>query len=155
MGRFITAGLGSVAHVGVSEGNTPVSSSTGTLSPTSRGNRRLSSKFPVPLRLGSGSNYEHESQSSSSTSASFTTLASSSTSATSLMLDKIIMIDALDECTDLPLVSLLIQLILKLASAIPLKVLIASRESRRLLIRRAFTSLPSLRSPNRDCLLFT
>ena len=88
MGRFITAGLGSIAHVSVAEDNTPVSSSTGTLSPTSRGNRRLSSKFPVPLRLISRNNYEHESQSSSSTSASVTTLASSSTSATSLMLDQ-------------------------------------------------------------------
>ena len=88
MSRFITAGLGSIAHVGTAEGNNPVSSSTSTLSPTSRGNRRLSSKFPVPLRLGSGNNYEHESHSSSSTSASFTTLASSSTSATSLMLEQ-------------------------------------------------------------------
>ena len=88
MGRFITAGFGSIAHVGVAEGNTPVSPSNGTLSPTSRGNRRLSSKFPVPLRLGSGNKYEHESQSSSSTSASFTTVASSSTSATSLMLEQ-------------------------------------------------------------------
>jgi hypothetical protein len=88
MGRFITAGLGSIAHVAVVEGNTPVSSSTGSLSPTSRGNRRLSSKFPVPLRLGNGNNYEHESHSSSSTSASFTTVASSSTSATSLMLEQ-------------------------------------------------------------------
>ena len=88
MGRFITAGLGSIAHVGVAEGNTSVSSSTAALSPTSRGNRRRSSNFPVPLRLGSGNNYEHESQSSSSTSASFTTFASSSTSATSLMLEQ-------------------------------------------------------------------
>ena len=94
MGRFITAGLGSIAHVGVSEDNTPAPSSSTTtnkLSPTSsRGNRRLSSKFPVPLRLKSEgrSNYEHESHSSSSTSASFTTLASSSTSATSLMLEQ-------------------------------------------------------------------
>ena len=88
MGRFITAGLGSIAHVGVAEGNNPASSPNGTLSSTSRGNRRLSSKFPVPLRLGSGNNYEHESQSSSSTSASFTTLASSSTSATSLLLEQ-------------------------------------------------------------------
>ena len=89
MGRFITAGLGSIANVGVAEGNTPVSSSTGTPSLTSRGNRRLSSKSPAPLRLGSGSNYEHESHSSSSTSgASFTTFASSSTSATSLMLEQ-------------------------------------------------------------------
>ena len=88
MGRFITAGLGSIAHVAVAEGNTPVSSPTGTLSPTSRGSRRQSSKFPAPLRLGSGNNYEHESQSSSSTSASFTTVASSSTSATSLILEQ-------------------------------------------------------------------
>ena len=88
MGRFITAGLGSIAHVGVAEDNTPISSSSATLSPTSRGNRRLSSNFPVPLRLRSGNNYEHGSQSSSSTSASFTTFASSSTSATSLMLEQ-------------------------------------------------------------------
>ena len=88
MGRFITAGLGSIAHVAVVESNTSISSPTDTLSPTSLGNRRLSSQFPVPLRLGSGNNYEHESHSSSSTSASFTTVASSSTSATSLMLEQ-------------------------------------------------------------------
>ena len=89
MGRFITAGLGSIAHVAVVEGgNGPVSSSSRTKSPTSRGNRRLSSKFPVPLRLGSGNNHEHESPSSSSTSASFTTVTSSSTSATSIMLEQ-------------------------------------------------------------------
>ena len=88
MGRFITAGLGSIAHVGVAESNTPVSSSTATPSPTSRKNRRLSSKFAVPPRLGSGNSYEHESQSSSSTSASFTTVASTSTSATSLILEQ-------------------------------------------------------------------
>ena len=84
MGRFITAGLGSIAHVGVPEGNTSVSSSTGT---TFSG--RKSSKFPVPLRLGSGNSYGHESQSSSSTTASVTTVASSSsTSATSFMLEE-------------------------------------------------------------------
>ena len=77
MGRFFTAGLGSIA-----QGNSPVSSST---LPTSRGNRRVSSKFPVPLRLDSGDCYGHESQSSSSTSISATTVASSSTLATSLM----------------------------------------------------------------------
>jgi hypothetical protein len=85
MGRFITAGLGSITHVDVAEGNTPVSSSTST--PTCRGNRRLSSNLPAPLRLKSGNNYGHESQSSSSTSASFTTVASSSTSASSFMLE--------------------------------------------------------------------
>ena len=57
---------------------------------------------------------------------------------------KIIAIDAVDECTDLRLVSSLIQLILKSASAIPLKVFIASRDEP--LIRRAFTSLPELRT---------
>ena len=88
MGRFITAGLGSIAHVAVVESNNPISSSTDMLSPTSLENRRVSSKFPVPLRLESGNNYEHESHSSSSTSASFTTVASSSTSATSLMLEQ-------------------------------------------------------------------
>ena len=84
VGRFITAGLESIAHVGVAEGNTPIPSSTDALSPTSSGNRRQSLKFPIPLRLGSG----HVSQSSSSTSASVTTAASSlSTSATSLILE--------------------------------------------------------------------
>lgn len=86
MGRFITAGLGSIAHAGIPEGNTSVSSSTRTLSPTFSGRKSSSSKFPVPLRLGSGNG--HESQSSSSTSASITTAASSSTSATSLMLEQ-------------------------------------------------------------------
>ena len=57
---------------------------------------------------------------------------------------KIIVIDAVDECTDLQLVSSLIQLILESASAIPLKVVIASRDEP--LIRRAFTSLPRLRT---------
>ena len=85
MSRLITAGLESIAQVGVAEGNTPVSPA-GTPSHSS-GSRKQSSKFPVPLRLGSISNYGHESQSSSSTSASFTTVASSSTSATSLMLE--------------------------------------------------------------------
>jgi hypothetical protein len=47
-------------------------------------------------------------------------------------------------CTDLRLVSSLIQLILESASAIPLKVFIASRDEP--LIRRAFTSLPRLRT---------
>ena len=57
---------------------------------------------------------------------------------------KIIVIDAVDECTDLRLVSSLIQLILESTSAIPLKVFIASRDEP--LIRRAFTSLPRLRT---------
>ena len=57
---------------------------------------------------------------------------------------KIIVIDALDECTDLRLVSSLIRLILKSASAIPLKVFIASRDEP--LIFRAFTSIPRLRT---------
>ena len=57
---------------------------------------------------------------------------------------KIIAIDAVDECTDLQLVSSLIQLILKSSPAIPLKVFIASRDEP--LIRRAFTSLPELRT---------
>ena len=57
---------------------------------------------------------------------------------------KIIVIDAVDECTDLQLVSSLIQLILRSASAIPLKIFIASRDEP--LIRRAFTSLPSLQT---------
>ncbi|KAG5651142.1 hypothetical protein H0H81_009734, partial [Sphagnurus paluster] len=51
---------------------------------------------------------------------------------------KIIIIDAVDECTDLKLVSLLIQLILEFASNIPLKVLISSRDET--LIRNAFNS---------------
>ena len=57
---------------------------------------------------------------------------------------KIIVIDAVDECTDLNLVSSLIQFVLESSSAIPLKVFIASRDEP--LIRRAFTSLPRLRS---------
>jgi nucleoside-triphosphatase THEP1 len=57
---------------------------------------------------------------------------------------KIIVIDAVDECTDLRLVSSLIRLILESASVIPLKVFIASRDE--LLIRRAFISLPRLRT---------
>ena len=57
---------------------------------------------------------------------------------------KIIVIDAVDECTNLQLVSSLIQLFLKSASTIPLKVFIASRDE--LLIRHAFTSLPNLRT---------
>ena len=57
---------------------------------------------------------------------------------------KIIAIDAIDECTDLRLVSSLIHLILESASTIPLKVFIASRDEP--LIRRAFTSLPRLRT---------
>ena len=57
---------------------------------------------------------------------------------------KIIVIDAVDECTDLRLVSSLIRLILESASTIPLKVFIASRDEP--LIRRAFTSLPRLQT---------
>ena len=57
---------------------------------------------------------------------------------------KIIVIDAIDECTDLQLVSSLIQLILESASTIPLKVFIASRDEP--LIRCAFISLPRLRT---------
>ena len=57
---------------------------------------------------------------------------------------KIIVIDAVDECSDLRLVSSLIRLILESTSAIPLKVFIASRDE--FLIRRAFTSLPRLQT---------
>ena len=57
---------------------------------------------------------------------------------------KIIVIDAVDECTDLQLVSSLIRLILESASSIPLKIFIASRDEP--LIRRAFTSLPKLQT---------
>jgi nucleoside-triphosphatase THEP1 len=57
---------------------------------------------------------------------------------------KIIVIDAVDECTDLQLVSSLIQLILEMTSAIPLKVFIASRDEP--LIHHAFTSRPKLRT---------
>ena len=57
---------------------------------------------------------------------------------------KIIAIDAVDECTDLRLVSSLIRLILESASSIPLKIFIASRDEP--LIRCAFTSLPRLRT---------
>ncbi|KAG5637284.1 hypothetical protein H0H81_005079 [Sphagnurus paluster] len=53
---------------------------------------------------------------------------------------KIIIIDAVDECTDLNLIYSLIQLILKSASDIPLKVLISSRDET--LIRNAFNSKP-------------
>ena len=56
---------------------------------------------------------------------------------------KIIVIDAIDECTDLPLVSSLIQLVLESTSTIPLKVFITSRDEPP--IRRAFISLPRLR----------
>ena len=57
---------------------------------------------------------------------------------------KIIVIDAVDECTDLRLVSSLIRVILESASTLSLKVLIASRDEP--LIRRAFTSLPRLQT---------
>jgi hypothetical protein len=55
---------------------------------------------------------------------------------------KIIVIDAVDECTDLPLISSLIRLILESSSSIPLKIVIASRDEP--LIRQAFTSAPRL-----------
>ena len=57
---------------------------------------------------------------------------------------KIIVIDVVNECTNLRLVSLLIQLILYLASTTHLKVFIASRDEP--LIRHTFTSLPRLRT---------
>ena len=57
---------------------------------------------------------------------------------------KIFVIDAVDECTDLRLVSLLIQLLLNSASTIPVKAFIASRDEP--LIHSAFTSLPRLRT---------
>jgi hypothetical protein len=57
---------------------------------------------------------------------------------------KVIVVDAVDECTDLRLISSLIQLILESASAIPLKIFIASRDEH--LIRRAFTSRPEFRT---------
>ena len=57
---------------------------------------------------------------------------------------KILVIDAVDECTDLQLVSSLMQLILEMASAIPLKVFIASRDEP--LTHHAFTSRPRLRT---------
>ena len=57
---------------------------------------------------------------------------------------KIIVIDAIDECTDLRLVSSLIRRILESVSAIPLKVFIGSRDEP--LIRCAFTSLPRLQT---------
>ena len=57
---------------------------------------------------------------------------------------KIIVIDAVDECTDLRLISSLIRLILESTSTIPLKVFISSRDEP--LIRCAFTSLPELRT---------
>jgi nucleoside-triphosphatase THEP1 len=57
---------------------------------------------------------------------------------------KIIVIDAVDECTDVRLVSSLIRLILESASVIPLKVFIASRDEP--LIRHAFTALPRLQT---------
>ena len=57
---------------------------------------------------------------------------------------KIIVIDAVDECTDLRLVSSLIRLILESTSTIPLKFFIASRDEPP--IRRAFTSVPRLQT---------
>ena len=61
-----------------------------------------------------------------------------------VMTYKIIAIDAVDECTDLRLVSSLIRLILESASTLPLKVFIASRDEP--LIRHAFTSVPRLQT---------
>ena len=58
---------------------------------------------------------------------------------------KIIVIDGIDECTELRFVSSLIQHILKSLSTIPLKVFIASRDEP--LIRHAFTALPTLHYP--------
>ena len=57
---------------------------------------------------------------------------------------EIIVIDGVDECTDLRFVSSLIRLILESTSAIPLKLFIGSRDEP--LIRHAFTSLPRLRT---------
>ena len=57
---------------------------------------------------------------------------------------KIIVIDAINECTDLWLVSSLIQLILESASSIPLKIFIASRDKP--LICHAFTALSRLQT---------
>ena len=57
---------------------------------------------------------------------------------------KIIVIDALDECDNFQLVSSLIQLILEMSSAIPLKVFISSRDEP--WIHDAFTSRPRLRT---------
>ena len=57
---------------------------------------------------------------------------------------KVIVIDAVDECTDLQLVSSLIRLFPELSSTIPLKIFIASRDEP--LIRRTFTSLPRLQT---------
>ena len=57
---------------------------------------------------------------------------------------KIIVIDAVDECTDLRLISSLIRLILESASTIPLKIFIASRDEP--LIRHVFTSVPRLQT---------
>ncbi|KAJ6580588.1 mycorrhiza-induced WD40-repeat domain protein [Mycena sp. CBHHK59/15] len=56
---------------------------------------------------------------------------------------KVIIIDAVDECTDLKVVSSLIKLILRSASDIPLKICIASRDETP--IRKAFHSRPDLR----------
>ncbi|GLB45110.1 hypothetical protein LshimejAT787_2000150 [Lyophyllum shimeji] len=55
---------------------------------------------------------------------------------------KIIVIDAVDECTDHRIVGSLIRLMLRSASAIPLKFFITSRDE--VLIRSAFCSIPEL-----------
>ena len=52
------------------------------------------------------------------------------------MVDKVVVIDALDECADLRVVSSFIELVLKRASEIPLKIFIASRDEYQ--IRKAF-----------------
>ena len=59
---------------------------------------------------------------------------------------KIVVIDAVDECNDLRLVSALIQLILKCAREIPLKILIASRDESP--IRKAFYQKTHAEQPN-------
>ena len=55
---------------------------------------------------------------------------------------KIVVIDALDECVNLTVVSSLIEVILQLTSDIPLKIIIASRDETS--IRNAFFSKPEL-----------
>ena len=56
---------------------------------------------------------------------------------------KVVIIDAVDECVNLEVVSSLIKLVLKSASDIPLKIFIASRDEYR--IRKAFKSSDSVR----------
>jgi nucleoside-triphosphatase THEP1 len=59
---------------------------------------------------------------------------------------KVIVIDAVDECTDLRVVSSLIQLFLQSTSAVPLKVFIASRDEN--YIRNAFYAKAHLEQPD-------